>query len=215
MSDNIDQTLDQLDAAAREAEAAVRPPAKSRATLAGVLVFLLSIAVIGTLAYSLARNAYLYQEIGARQVIIDGLHAQLQSEGITPVYDPPAPVDGAGGAAGGAAGVPGHNGQDGATGPAGADGADGSPGVQGQTGPQGDQGTPGLAGQDGKAGQDGATVQGPEGPQGPQGVAGADGRSIVSLTCQPDGAWLVTYSDGSTQTPGGTCVAPPTPTEEP
>lgn len=215
MSD-IDQTLDELDAVARQAEAAVRPPAKSRATLAGVLVFLLSIAVIGTLAYSLASNAYLYQEIGARQVIIDGLYAQLQSEGITPVYDPPAPVDGAGGAGG----VPGQNGQDGqdgkdgATGPAGADGADGSPGVQGQTGPQGDQGTPGLAGQDGKAGQDGATVQGPAGPQGPQGVAGADGRSIVSLTCQPDGAWLVTYSDGTTQNPGGSCAAP-TPTEAP
>jgi hypothetical protein len=57
------------------------------------------------------------------------------------------------------------------------------------------QGTPGIDGKDGTDGK-----------------SGADGRGIADTDCQDDGTWLITYSDGTTDTARGPCriVIPPT-----
>ena len=108
-------------------------------------------------------------------------------------------------------------------GPPGRDGGDGADGPQGPRGPQGEpgeQGPPGPAstipGPQGRTGAD-STVPGPPGPQGPPGPAGANGadgapgepgtpgRGITAVDCGSDGAWVITYSDGTTSTTGGPC----------
>lgn len=86
---------------------------------------------------------------------------------------------------GGCIGAPG---QTGAAGPAGKDGQSGADGANGAVGP------PGPPGADG--------AQGPAGPAGP---AGSDGRGVTSITCQNDGSWLITYTDGTTSTTQGPC----------
>jgi hypothetical protein len=81
---------------------------------------------------------------------------------------------------GGCIGAPG---QTGAAGAPGANGADST--VPGPQGPQGDPG--------------------PIGPPGPAGANGTDGRGITSVTCQDDGTWLITYTDGTTSATQGPC----------
>ncbi|HEY9415887.1 MAG TPA: hypothetical protein VIQ30_14080 [Pseudonocardia sp.] len=85
-------------------------------------------------------------------------------------------------------------------GPKGAAGSDGKPGTDGA---QGSKGEPGAAGEKGD--------QGPPGVDGKDGTDGADGRGVKSVTCQDDGTWLITYTEGEPSTTDGPCrVAPPT-----
>jgi len=80
--------------------------------------------------------------------------------------------------------------------------------VPGPTGEPGQDSTvPGPMGPAGPAGAD-STVPGPpgvHGEQGPAGPAGQDGRGVQSVTCQEDGSWLITYTDGATSTTDGPC----------
>ena len=110
-------------------------------------------------------------------------------------------------------------------GPAGSPGSVGSPGSEGSPGPQGIQGVQGEQG----PGPTGAQVEaavtaycsqdpkpciGPPGADGAAGKPGADGadgkdgRGVKSVTCQPDGSWLVTYTDDTTSTTDGPCRVP-------
>ena len=94
-------------------------------------------------------------------------------------------------------GPAGFAGLTGLTGPAGADGQDGAPGLDG------------LPGKDGKDG-----ANGPAGPAGADGTPGTDGRGISSVTCEGTGDtsyWVVTYTDGTTQTSSGPCRLPTVP----
>lgn len=85
-------------------------------------------------------------------------------------------------------------------GPAGRDGRDGKsvkgPPGESITGPPGESitGPAGPAGADGQPGKDGTN--------------GQDGRGISSMSCQADGTWLITYTDGTTQTVDGPCRLP-------
>lgn len=97
----------------------------------------------------------------------------------------------------------------GANGAPGAAGEDGKPGAAGKAGPQGPKGDPGPAGAQGDPGP--AGPQGPPGAQGPAGVDGKDGRGVQSMTCQDDGSWLITYTDGTTSTTDGPCRVPAPP----
>lgn len=117
--------------------------------------------------------------------------------------------------------VPGPRGRDGDAGRPGRDGAPGES-ITGPAGPAGKDGASvtGPAGADGAPGKDGE--QGPAGPAGPagkdgrdgtEGQPGKDGRSITSVSC-PEQDWVITYSDGTTDTVTGPCrlVSPlPTP----
>lgn len=117
----------------------------------------------------------------------------------------------------GPAGAPGEPGADGAPGEPGADGRSilGTPGPLGLPGAPGSAGEPGAPGADGPAGPPGESgPAGPTGPEGPPGVPGApgpsgtpgvDGRGVLTLTCQDDGTWLVTYTDDTTSTTPGPC----------
>lgn len=102
-------------------------------------------------------------------------------------------------------------------------------GIPGVTGPRGPRGLPGVGtpGRPGADGQDGAP--GPAGPKGEPGPPGKDGsngkdgpqgppgRGIASIDCTSGGDWLITYTDGATQTVTGPCrvlassTEPPTP----
>lgn len=103
-------------------------------------------------------------------------------------------------------GDPGRDGRDGkdstVPGPAGPPGKDGSDGL--------DSLIAGPPGATGAAGKD-STVPGPQGPpgaDGKDGAPGADGRGISSVTCEGTGDtsyWVVTYTDGTTQTSTGPC----------
>lgn len=138
-------------------------------------------------------------------------------------------VPGIAGAAGqqGPQGPAGPQGPVGPQGPAGPIGKTGPPpgcallqtacvGAPGPTGPKGDQGSPGPAGAQGPRGETGPKgeqgepgAQGPAGTQGPQGemgVQGNPGRGITSTKCV-NGAWVITYSDGTQEDPQGSCVA--------
>ena len=94
-------------------------------------------------------------------------------------------------------------------------GAQGAAGERGETGPQGPQGEPGATGEKGDqgppgvAGKDGA--DGKPGVDGTNGTDGKDGRGIADTDCQEDGTWLITYTDGTTDTTRGPCrvMAPP------
>jgi hypothetical protein len=141
----------------------------------------------------------------AYQALLDKytkLYSQIAGSGQTPSQPAPSEIEPLPGPAGktGATGATGPSGPVGATGPqgekvepgpigpAGADGADGAPGDPGPQGPPGDPGPAGATG-----------------PAGPQGPAGADGRGITSVTCQDDGSWLISYTDGTTSTTQGPC----------
>lgn len=121
----------------------------------------------------------------------------------------------------------GADGRDGAPGPRGLPGRDGKDGADGEQGPPGRDGLDGAGGRDGAdgigltgaSGMDGAAgPEGPAGPAGADGADGADGRGISSVVCEGAGDesyWVVTYTDGSTQTSTGPCRLPvPTPTDE-
>ena len=110
-----------------------------------------------------------------------------------------------------------------ATGPKGDKGDKGDPGRDGRDGK--DSTVPGPAGNDGKDGETvvgppgaASTVPGPTGPPGAdsmvpgppgaQGPAGSDGRGISSVVCEGSGDgsyWVVTYTDGTSQTSTGPC----------
>ena len=123
----------------------------------------------------------------------------------------------------GAAGAPGEQGAEGAPGEPGVDGRSilGTPGPLGLPGAPGNAGEPGAPGADGPAGPPGESgPAGPTGPAGPPGVAGPpgsaglpgaagtpgeDGRGVLTLTCQDDGTWLITYTDDTTSTTPGPC----------
>ena len=68
-------------------------------------------------------------------------------------------------------------------------------GDKGDTGENGKDGRDGVDGKDGKDGKDGE-----KGEQGLMGIEGKDGRAISSVSADPSGALLVTYSDGKTET---------------
>lgn len=101
----------------------------------------------------------------------------------------------------------------GPVGPQGPEGPRGPQGPQGLPGLGGPQGLPGDMGPQGTAGEQG--IEGPEGIQGPQGlpgedgedgINGVDGRGIVSTTCpEPENDWIITYTDGTTETVEGPC----------
>ena len=77
---------------------------------------------------------------------------------------------------------------------------------------KGETGPAGPAGPAGAKGDPGESVTGPKGDTGER---GADGRGITSITCEADGSWLVTYTDGTTSTTSGPCriaTSEPTPT---
>lgn len=118
----------------------------------------------------------------------------------------------------GPAGMAGRDGRDGATGPRGPAGPVGPVGPEGPQGPTGNTGLSGLTGSTGSTGAPGAAGEpGPEGPAGPAGPTGADGapgrdgadgRGISSVTCEGEGDssyWVVTYTDGTSQTSTGPC----------
>lgn len=90
----------------------------------------------------------------------------------------------------------------------------GYPRCRGAEGAEGSDGAAGLDGADGAPGPKGDTGErGPQGEQGPAGPAGADGRGIQSVTCE-GGQFVVTYTDGTTQTvAGSSCVGPGNPNE--
>lgn len=158
------------------------------------------------------------------QAIVEGVRPRTdtpaQVEAADPVPGPagergPAGMRGSVGPAGprgpageaGPAGEPGPPGAVGAPGPAGGDSA--VPGPPGAAGPAGDRGAPGTPGETGPAGPAGpAGERGPQGEPGPRGPAGADGKSITGIVCQEDSTWLITYSDSTTSTAAGPCIAP-------
>jgi hypothetical protein len=97
----------------------------------------------------------------------------------------------------------------GPTGTAGQPGAQGSPGATGPQGIQGPHGDPATSAQIAAAvtaycGQDSKPCAGTPGKD------GKDGRGIADTDCQADGTWLISYTDGTTDTALGPCriVAP-------
>ncbi len=63
-------------------------------------------------------------------------------------------------------------------------------------------GTPEANGKAGATGKTGST-----GTAGKDGANGKDGAGIVKIACNPDGTWLFTLADSSTQTVSGPCSA--------
>lgn len=100
-------------------------------------------------------------------------------------------------------------------------------GIPGVTGPRGPRGLPGVGtpGRPGADGQDGAP--GPAGPKGEPGPPGKDGsngkdgsqgppgRGIASVDCTSGGDWIITYTDGATQSVTGPCRVLASSTEPP
>lgn len=128
------------------------------------------------------------------------------AQGIPGVQGPQGP-QGFQGAMGpqGEQGLPGKlgpKGETGATGATGAAGEDGATGADGAAGPAGADGAAGPAGPPGPAGADGAT--GPAGADGAAGAKGDTGNGVASILCSanggPDIEFLITYTDGTTQT---------------
>jgi hypothetical protein len=135
----------------------------------------------------------------AYQALLDKytkLYSQIARSGQTPSQPAPSDIE----PLPGPAGKPGAAGPSGPVGPVGATGPKGDKGDPGQVGDSGPDGPPGDPGPQGDPGPAGAT-----GPTGLQGPAGADGRGITSVTCQDDGTWLITYTDGTTSTADGPC----------
>ncbi len=124
----------------------------------------------------------------------------------------------------GANGQDGQNGQNGSDGADGEDGSDGRDGVDGSDGQDGSDGRDGVDGSDGQDGEDGITPQlkiGDDnywyvsydegetweslnikatGSDGATGATGATGVGIQSITINADGDFVVTYTNGTTQT---------------
>lgn len=142
----------------------------------------------------------------------DALAQQVRDLGEVPVVTPPSAPSAAESPSTRYVPVPGSPGSRGPTGPAGSPGAPGTPGDEGVKGGDGSNGSagstgqPGEKGSDGKDGADGAPgPQGPAGVDGTNGTNGVDGRGIRSTSCEPDGTWLITYTDDTTETADGPC----------
>jgi hypothetical protein len=127
------------------------------------------------------------------------LYSQLARSGQKPSQPAPSDIE----PLPGPAGKTGPAGATGPSGPAGATGPKGEKGDPGPTGPAGAEGAPGDPGAQGPQGDPGPA--GPSGATGPQGPAGVDGRGITAVTCQDDGSWLITYTDGTTSAASGPC----------
>ena len=85
----------------------------------------------------------------------------------------------------------------------------GGPSCVGPVGPPGANGLPGEAGKNGSPGSNGT-----DGAPGPAGANGVDGRGVSNVSCDPDGTWVIAYTDGTTSTTPGPCrVVPEQPTE--
>lgn len=78
------------------------------------------------------------------------------------------------------------------------------PGPQGPKGNPGQQGLAGAQGGTGSAGKDGLAVNGTDGTNGTDGISGV---GIQAITCNADGTWGFTMTDGTTQTVTGPCSA--------
>ena len=149
-------------------------------------------------AESAADRAALHDQIAAIETANAALAEQVRELGGEPVAEADGadmphliPIPGPAGRTGDD-GPAGRNGRDGTSpdpvpGPPGRDGADGES-ITGPAGPKGDTGPPGKDGSNGK-----------------DGTNGSDGRGIVSIDCNPDADWVVTYTDGTTQTITGPC----------
>lgn len=189
--------------------------------LAGLL-FIASV-VIGVMAGSMAADRDAAQAVAAseqtqKQEIAQDAQAAICTAADVAVYDETLCERLEAAASGPAAAVAGPKGDKGDQGRNGRDGRDGKDSTV--PGPKGDPGNdsviPGPAGLAGLNGKDSA-VPGPAGPEGPVGPAGADGtngadgrdgRGISSVTCEGEGEnsyWVVTYTDGTTQTSTGPC----------
>ena len=92
----------------------------------------------------------------------------------------------------------GEKGDTGATGAQGPQGEKGDTGATGAQGPQGEKGDTGATGAQGPQGEKGDT--GATGPQGEKGDTGATGVGIQSIAINDNGDFVVTYTDGTTQT---------------
>lgn len=206
--------------------------------LTWILSIALLAFVVGAFAALVGSNSRLRERVAQRDAEVLELVAQYRSlydeatvDGVEP--DAPAPAE----VESDLTTLTGEQGERGLTGPPGPAGADGKsivgppgpvgpPGVRGAdgqsvTGPagaagakgsQGEQGTPGLPGPAGLDGAPGAPgAPGPEGAPGLPGAPGADGRGISAVTCQADGNWAITYTDGTTSWTDGPCRVPATP----
>ncbi|WP_066303234.1 collagen-like protein [Arthrobacter luteolus] len=221
------------------AKKAARDRRRIRALLAGVVAMFVVLAVMSVAIYQLttadrdAAQAEAATQQTQKQEIAQEAQAVICTAADVDVYDEalcsrleavsqePSP------AAVGPKGDKGDPGRDGR------DGKDGVPGLKGDKGddsmipgPAGFAGLTGLAGPAGADGKDGAPgldgapgrdgMNGTDGVAGAPGADGADGRGISSVTCEGTGDtsyWVVTYTDGTTQTSTGPCrltTLPPT-----
>jgi hypothetical protein len=193
---------------------------------AGILGLALLCSVV--LAVVVGAGAFFWQELEQSKTDNAALAKQVRSLGGQPVAEGKPGESGKTGPPGppGQQGIPGRDGRagkDGTTPPcllsanrcvgaAGANGLDGKVGPTGPTGPTGSAGVDGkdgLPGEDGAPGKDGAQgaagVDGKDGAPGQPGADGKDGRGLTSIVCQPDGTWLITYTDNTTSTTDGPC----------
>lgn len=224
---------------------ATRARRQIRALLAAMLALIVALSVAGVTIYRLTTadrdqaQAVAASEQSQKQEIAQEARAVICRADDVEVYDDalcarleavsqePSPA--AAGPKGdkGDSGRDGRDGKDstvsGPAGPAGRDGADGRNGLDSLiAGPQGAAGldslVPGPTGPIGPAGPAGPA--GNDGKDGLNGADGAPGRDVISVTCEgadDTSYWLVTYSDGTSQTSSGPCrltTLPPT-TEAP
>lgn len=204
--------------------------------LTWILSIALLAFVVGAFAALVGSNSRLRERVAQRDAEVLELVAQYRSlydeatvDGVEPDAPAPAEVEsdlatltgeqGERGLPGppGPPGPPGKDGVDGAsvTGPKGDVGAPGAPGADGQSiqGAPGKDGASGVDGAPGPQGPPGETVVGPPGPAGAPGTPGepgapgADGRGISAITCQDDGNWAISYTDGTTSWTPGPCRA--------
>lgn len=208
-----------------------------RFPLTVVLTWVLLLALVALVSWFiasiLASNSRLRASIAQKDAEVLELVAQYRSlyeeatiDGVEP--DAPAPADvenelttltgepGERGEVGvtGAVGPTGPPGPAGPTGDPGAPGSVGPPGPLGAPGPAGASGAPGErgpAGIDGSAGPQGEPgapgVNGLDGAPGAEGPRGAEGRGIATVTCQQDGSWSFSFTDGTTASTTGPCRA--------
>jgi hypothetical protein len=196
--------------------------AKDRHAFKTLLLAVLSSVLLALLV---GAGAFFWSELEQTKADNAALAAQVRSLGGQPVAE----------------GKPGSQGPPGPQGPQGPEGPQGPPGATGRQGPVGltgqspvclllpskcvgPKGADGSDGKDGTDGKDGAQgpagpkgdtgATGPQGDQGVPGVDGKDGRGVTKVTCQDDGTWLFTFTDGTTQTVDGPCkvTVPPVPT---
>lgn len=148
------------------------------------------------------------------QVYDEALCARLEDAaagGTEPIPGPTGPK--------GDKGVKGEKGDKGDKGDKGEKGDPGPKGDQGDTGAAGLAGAPGAPGDSGPGGPPGAKGDpGPKGDKGDKGDPGEPARGIASVTCEGTGEssyWVVTYTDGTSETSSGPCRFDPLPLPAP